>query len=465
MRAHPIWHGVRLRRLPAGADPDAPTRLISLPAAWDDSAAAALAALAPGQGPVSLPAAAAAWIDPLAARAGAEAASLAARLHALLLRRQAAPDAALWHGRRDQPVRFVLNLPGFFDPLGGFDTAGFAAAVETITAALALVEGPAPSIGFADLAGLLAALGIDYASAAARDVAGALAALLRGRAGTPPAATVVPGLAEAARAATPSDRTRAAIAAPGPAEALLGVETGGIAPAFSPLSAGGGLTRAARAWLAAQSLDTEAALAALLAGASPFPAADPAAHAAMHDAVAPFVDVLPARPAEAAAPRAAPTGRRDLPPRRVGYTQKAAVGGHKLYLRTGEYADGTLGELSLALNKESPAFRGLMDSFCAAVSLGLQHGVPLAEFVDSFTLTRFGPAGTVDGDPSVTQATSLLDYVFRHLAANYLGQYTLPAPELEEPEPASAGAPLLPLELPAETTAQARRRRFRVVAR
>ena len=506
MKAHPIWHGVRLRRLATGADPDAAPRLVSFPAAWEDSAAAALAALAPGQGPVALPTAAAAWIALLAARAAPPAAGtppLAERLNLLLLRRRAAPEAALWQGRAALPVRFVLNLPGFLDPLGGFDTAGFVDAVDTIATALAIAA-PAPDasdrtpgglfapqpadksgIGFADLAGLLAALGIDYASAAARDVARALAAILRGYAGAqprpghaaPPRATVVPGLAEAAQAAAgkvaSAPRFAVAVTAPGAAEALLGAETGGIAPAFSPLSAAGGLTRAARAWLGAQGLDAEAALAALLAGASPFPAAGAAAHAAMHDAVAPFVDALPARPAEPAPRLVAPapaspaqTGRRrDLPPRRAGYTQKAAIGGHRLFLRTGEYADGTLGELSIALHKESPAFRGLMDSFGAAVSLGLQHGVPLDEFVDAFTLTRFGPSGAVEGDPAVAQASSLLDYVFRHLAANYLGRHDLPAPEPEETEPAAPGAPLLPLELPTETSVQARRRRFRVVAR
>ena len=369
----------------------------------------------------------------------------------------------------------MLNLPGFLDPQGGFDTAAFIAAVETVATALALAERPAQAIGIADLAGLLAALGIDYATAAARDVARALAAILHARAGAQPrlvpspATTAIPGLAEVARAALATARpgpTLAAITAPGAAEALLGVETGGIAPAFAPLSASGRLTRAARAWLVARNLDTEAALAALLGGTSPFPAAGTAAHAAMHDAVAPYVDTLPARPVEPTAPPATTGRRRDLPPRRNGYTQKAAVGGHKLYLRTGEYTDGTLGEVSVALHKESPAFRGLMDSLCAAVSLGLQHGVPLGDFVETFTQTRFGPAGTVEGDPAVAQATSLLDYVFRHLAANYLGQHNLPAPDPEDSEPTTpTTTPLLPLELPAETTAQARRRRFRVVAR
>jgi ribonucleoside-diphosphate reductase alpha chain len=132
------------------------------------------------------------------------------------------------------------------------------------------------------------------------------------------------------------------------------------------------------------------------------------------------------------------------------------VGGHRLYLRTGEYADGTLGEISAALHKENAAFKALMESFCAAVSLGLQHGVPLAEFVEAFTLTRFGPSGSVEGDPAVPHASSLLDYMFRHLAANYLGRHDIPAPEPEEvQEP--------PLPLPLEMPSSGRPRHLRLV--
>jgi ribonucleoside-diphosphate reductase alpha chain len=144
------------------------------------------------------------------------------------------------------------------------------------------------------------------------------------------------------------------------------------------------------------------------------------------------------------------------------------VGGHRLFVRTGEYVDGSLGEVVVALHKESAAFRGLMDSFGHAVSLGLQHGVPLEEYVEAFTFTRFGPAGAVEGDPAVTQATSVLDYVFRHLAANYLGRHDIPDANPVSAEPPSEGAaaaPLLPLDLPpAEAAARARRRRFRVIS-
>jgi hypothetical protein len=214
-------------------------------------------------------------------------------------------------------------------------------------------------------------------------------------------------------------------------------------------------------------MSAEAALAALLRGEHPLPAADAAAHAAMHDAVAPFMEAMPARPLHDAIPtRGSP--RRDLPPRRAGYTQKAAVGGHKLFLKTGEYADGSLGEVFVALPKDGPAFRGLMDSFAVAVSLGLQHDVPLEAFVDAFTGTRFGPGGAVEGDPAVRRAGSLLDYMFRHLAVHYLGRTDLPEAEVHDtPDDAGAseGSPLLPLELPAEASARQRRRGFRVVGR
>ncbi|MDG1455535.1 MAG: hypothetical protein P8R38_04955, partial [Planctomycetota bacterium] len=117
--------------------------------------------------------------------------------------------------------------------------------------------------------------------------------------------------------------------------------------------------------------------------------------------------------------------RRRLPHRRNGYTQKAIVGGHKVYLRTGEYDDETLGEIFLDMHKEGAAFRSLMNNFAICVSLGLQHGVPLEEFVEAFTFTRFEPNGIVSGNRSIKMATSVLDYVFRELAINYLGRHDL----------------------------------------
>jgi ribonucleotide reductase alpha subunit len=117
--------------------------------------------------------------------------------------------------------------------------------------------------------------------------------------------------------------------------------------------------------------------------------------------------------------------RRPMPQRRSGYTQKATISGHKVYLRTGEYEGGQLGEIFIDMHKEGAAFRSLMNNFAIAISLGLQHGVPLEEFVEAFTFTRFEPNGPVIGHDHIKMATSILDYIFRELAVSYLGRYDL----------------------------------------
>ncbi len=494
-----------MRRLAIGADADSAPRAVTVPAAWDDGAAAALAALAPGDGPVTVADAAERWIGPLRQRAAATglASGLGDRLHAMLRTRRGAPGAEIWQGGtrgRANPAessaalpRFVLNLAAFHEPGIGFDVDGFATAVTDAVTALTLAAPTASriAVGFADLAALLAALGLDYDSDAARAVAAALAALLRGQAAAAspmlggrlgglaavtakppaaPAACVIPDLAAAAATAQSAasaaphrrHRTTTALAIPGWTEALLGAETGGIAPAFSPLTETGSLSRTARAWLSAEGLAAETALAMTLAGARLFPPVSPAAHAAMHDVVAPFMAAMPARLDMALARDGAAT---PLPARRKGYTQRASVGGHTLVLRTGEYEDGRLGEVAIGLNKASAPFRGLMDAFTQAVSIGLQHGVPLDRFVDAFTFTRFAPAGAVEGDAAVTRATSPLDYVFRHLSRNYLGHAVAPAEE-EASDTVGQGAreatPLLPMDLP-QAAPRARRRGLRVV--
>jgi ribonucleoside-diphosphate reductase alpha chain len=124
--------------------------------------------------------------------------------------------------------------------------------------------------------------------------------------------------------------------------------------------------------------------------------------------------------------------RRRLPDRRAGYTQKARIGNHKLYLRTGEYEDGTLGEIFLDMHKEGAAFRSMTNCFAIAISLGLQHGVPLEEFVDAFQFTRFEPNGMVQGNPHIKMTTSIIDYIFRELAITYLGRYDLAQVEAED---------------------------------
>ena len=131
--------------------------------------------------------------------------------------------------------------------------------------------------------------------------------------------------------------------------------------------------------------------------------------------------------------------RSRLPQRRKGYTQKAVVGGHKVYLRTGEYEDGRLGEIFVDMHKEGAAFRSLMNNFAIAISIGLQYGVPLDEYVDAFTFTRFEPSGMVEGNDAIKMSTSVLDYIFRELAISYLGRNDLSHVEADDLLPDSVG--------------------------
>ncbi|MEL6197345.1 MAG: vitamin B12-dependent ribonucleotide reductase, partial [Pseudomonadota bacterium] len=147
-----------------------------------------------------------------------------------------------------------------------------------------------------------------------------------------------------------------------------------------------------------------------------------------------------------------------MPDRRRGYTQKAMVGGHKVYLRTGEYEDGKLGEIFIDMHKEGAAFRAMMNNFAIAVSVGLQYGVPLEEFVEAFTFTRFEPAGIVQGNDSIKNATSILDYIFRELAVSYLDRTDLAHVEpggyrFDEMGGGEAESELDAPEEPAESTA------------
>ena len=485
------WHGIRQSRFEAQADPEAPPVPVTLPVGWGQSAADALAALLPDQSEIALAPAASAWIGPLAAHATAAGlGNIGPALHTLLATRRGAPSAAIWRNDAATPG-FVLNPTAFLDSAHGFDTAAFGAAVRLAVTALTLAAPAAHRlrVGFTDLNLLLARLGLDYDSPAARDVASLLAALLaaeadaasatllaRGTApGYPlsnpaalPASCAISGLHEAAlqarHAALDLGRRRhealTGFAEDHAAEALLGAATINFAPAAAALDEAGALLPWAHALLAARGISIEAALAKALAGEALFPPIRIAAHRAMFEAFAPHLDAMPARPA-LPMPASRPSQREPLPARRTGYTQKASVGGHKLFLSTGEYPTGRLGEIFIALHKEGPAFRGLMDAFAIAVSLGLQHGVALEEFVEAFTFTRFGPAGGVEGDPAVAQATSMIDYVFRNLAVNYLGHTNL-APALPEAadtlgEGAAERAPLLPLDLPLPAPRERRR--------
>lgn len=320
-----LWEGVALRRTRAAADPDAAPRTVALPAGWlidpNDDAAAGLAALLPGNGPITLPRAAEAWIGRAVdggRRAelldGPAAHRFAEALRALLLSRRGAPGIEVWRGddAKGQEPRFVLNLSAFLEPEGGFDLEGYGAACGIGIRALECLTNARASrlrLGFADLAGLLTGLRLHYDSSEGRAVAAGLAALTHGAAAaesgriaallgarnlvalpwpTPPPDTLVPGLAAAARAAL-----GAAAALPGlrhgalvslaradATEALLGAGSGGIAPAPGSASAAPG------------------------AMAGPV---DEVARRAMRDAVAPFLHAMPPAPvALPAPPRPAP---------------------------------------------------------------------------------------------------------------------------------------------------------------
>ncbi|WP_041794460.1 vitamin B12-dependent ribonucleotide reductase [Pararhodospirillum photometricum] len=161
---------------------------------------------------------------------------------------------------------------------------------------------------------------------------------------------------------------------------------------------------------------------------------------------APLVETLAAKPAIAKAEILAErivnrviAQRTRLPHRRKGYTQKAIVGGHKVYLRTGEYEDGRLGEIFIDMHKEGAAFRSLMNNFAIAISIGLQYGVPLEEYVEAFTFTRFEPQGIVEGNQAIKMATSILDYIFREVAISYLGRNDLAHVEPQDLTPDTLG--------------------------
>jgi hypothetical protein len=492
------WHGIRQNIFPGRTDPDAPARDVKIPAAWGGDAADALAALVPGDRAIDIALAAEAWIAPIAARAETAGLTLgiSGALHALLAARKAAPTPGVWANKSLGTPGFVFALNAFMDESGSFEVAEFGDAIRLAVTALTL---GAPSahrlhLGFTDLNLFLARLGITYESAEARDLAVTLtsfmaahadiasaALLARGAApGHPvsitalPAACALPGLREAAleaqaqakAAGTRRHEALLGFSANPAVEALLGAEICNFAPAVSALNADGQLSRWAQARLAALGLSAEAALAKMLAGEEIFPLPRQSAHAAMHDALAPLVAQMPARPV-APMPARRASKREALPARRSGYTQKASVGGHKIFLSTGEYANGRLGEIFIALHKEGSAFRGLMDAFAIAVSLGLQHGVNLEDYVEAFTFTRFGPAGAVEGDPAVLAATSMVDYVFRNLAVNYLGQTNLAPATPESADSVGDGAadraPLLPLDLP-EPAPRERRKNLKLVS-
>ncbi|MBU6371619.1 MAG: hypothetical protein KJS97_02740 [Alphaproteobacteria bacterium] len=206
--------------------------------------------------------------------------------------------------------------------------------------------------------------------------------------------------------------------------ALDGVAQTAMAEAVAPFVLGGvalDLTGAAP-----ETLARAAALQPSLLVVTPAPPPPPAAEPVAPEAP-PTAAVLQQAVRERVVERVVerPAERRRLPDRRKGYIQKASVGGHKVYVHTGEYDDGSVGEIFIDMHKEGAAFRSLMNNFAIAISIGLQYGVPLEEFVDAFVFTRFEPSGEVRGNDSIRHATSILDYIFRELAVSYLDRTDL----------------------------------------
>ncbi|MFT9257672.1 MAG: vitamin B12-dependent ribonucleotide reductase [Acetobacter sp.] len=505
------WDGVLMSTLDTTADPDAPARSVTLPAEWDATAAPALAQLVPGEAPIDLPTLAGEWIATFAPDT-----ATARSLVWLLLSSQAAPTEAVWHGAYDRPPGFVINLAAFVAPGEGFAARTFVAALRLICSVLRRTAltmagqrngelplpdllAPATSVGadgngapqavaghvlLTNLDACLAGVGLDYDSEDGRAAACAIAALatLSAHAGRgpealplPPVRTVLPGLGETLRAVwneaaveteTPLAPVETGFSTPNPVDGLLGVEACGLAPVFSLLRPDGRLATSTRQRLERRGFTVETALAGALAGENVLPQPGPGAHLAMYRALTGFVDRMPARPETMAAPvrRKLERGMRSaLPARHGGFTQKTTIGGHRLFMRTGEYEDGTLGELSLTPTRESGMVRGLMESLGEAVSIGLQYGAPLDAYVENFAYSCFGPAGTVEGDPVASYATSMLDYAFRALSDAYLGKRL---PDGPSQDPQADPDPLLPLDLPGEddTPSERKKRGLRLVS-
>lgn len=388
----------------------------------------------------------------------------AVRLLCVTLRADSKAKAAQRNG--ELPLDAATDRePTFFDlepePSAGTSDDRPDRAADLLTGA------PLPVVGeilLTNLDACLAALGLDYDSDNGRDAACSLVALttLVAREGTGcdhlplmPHTNLLPGMTAAirnawSRAAVETDMPEARIetgfSSSGPIDALLGCEACGIAPIFSPVTPEGRLAPSTLNRLAARGLSVEAALATALTGASPLTLPGTAAHMRMYRALAGFVDRVPARPDPSMPPPPLLLARgalRPLPERHAGVAQKASVGGHRLFLRTAEYEDGSLGEIALTPARENAMVRGLMESFSQAVSIGLQYGAPLEDFVERFAYSSFGPAGTVEGDPVAAYATSVLDYAFRALSNLYLHERMPDAPQEDR---AGENAPFLPFD-------------------
>lgn len=467
-----------MRTLQIGTDPDSTIlRTVTLPSSWSDDAARALAELTPPHdGPVRLAAEAARWVDmidatPRLIQTEAEAPSVGRSLSCLLLMRHMAPNMALWQRQPDAQPGFVLRLSAFVQERI-FAAEQFVACLELACESLRRLhasrshersgnlplfgedsgqaEETAGIIQLTDLDVMLAALGMDYDSDEARQFATAITALARivtitgtGKPFPSVKVPLFPALEQICSAIVGSASGESlyspvmlGFSSPGPVDVLLGVEACGLAPVFSPVDEEGQLRLSTLNRLACRNLTSERALALALSGIPPLPQPEPQAHTNMQESLADFVDYLPPRPEpeiEEAVIRLERGIRRLLPTRQGGFTQRTSIGGHRLFMQTSEFEDGTLGALNLTPSRETPMARGLMECLAQAVSIGLQFGAPLEAYVKQFAYTHFGPCGTVEGDQQTAYATSMLDYAFRTLSEAYLGVRMPDAPETDYP--------------------------------
>ncbi|MXV45105.1 vitamin B12-dependent ribonucleotide reductase [Saccharibacter sp. 17.LH.SD] len=499
-----------MRTLQISTDPDSNMlRSVTLPSAWGDAAAQALAQLTiTSDGPVRLSSEAARWVDlidatPPLSGTPKETPPVGRSLSCLLLMRHMAPNRALWQRLPDEQPGFVLRLSGFVQE-GIFSPEHFVACLKLACDSLRRLsiahhaersgelplfddvktaqttQPPAGILLLTDLDACLAAVGLDYDSDAARQMAQAIAGLTRvvARAGTVTPAPLFscpafPEFEHTAVSITTAIGNTANLApletgfsSPGPIEALLGVEACGLGPIFSFLDEQGHLRNSTTNRLAHRGLTPEKALALALDGVRPLPQPDGHSHERMQNSLVGLCDYLPPRPepeTEDAITRLERGVRRPLPTRQSGFSQRASIGGHRIFIRTGEFEDGSLGSLTLTPPRESPMARGLMECLGQAVSIGLQFGAPLKAFVDQFAYTRFGPCGTVEGDPTTTYATSVVDYTFRALSEAYLGHHMPDAPADHTAE--GQDTPMLPFgnESPRNREKSSSKHRLRLV--
>lgn len=428
-------------------------------------------------------------------------ASIGRSLSGLLLMQHMAPNLALWqyqnnqdHTHHNEELGFVLRLSAFVQE-GIFAFEQFVACLELACESLrrlyyafqhnqnnelplfdkeasekctyhnnpslnnSKILQKAGIISFTDLDACLAALGLDYESDDARDFASALTALSRtilyagtARPVSPLAYHDFPEFEEIAISSITKYAPHIDLpiielgySNPSPIDALLGVEACGLGPIFSLLDNEGHLRSSTLHRLAHRNLTTEKALALALGGIHPLPQPTNDAHIYMYDILAPFLDKRPIKPENNVDNTFSHLERgikRPLPTRQKGFTQQASIGGHRLFMRTSEFSDGTLAALTLTPVKESPMVRGLMESLAHSVSIGLQYGVPLKAYIEQFAYTNFGPCGVVEGDPDTLYASSMLDYAFRTLSETYLNHHLPDAPSLQNEE--TLETPMLP---------------------